>query len=113
MAIKLTSMLSSILLLAAIGAGPYAVYLAVLRGFWRAIGAILGGMSLGLAGLFASLKASDMYFQAIERKNDMFGFGQVLWGFFGLIYFLIVLVIVLLVSLSTFMMNRKSQGASR
>ena len=110
MAIKLTSMLSTILLLAAISAGPYAVYLAVLRRFWSAIGAILGGISLGLAGLFASLKASGMYFQAIQQKNDMLGFGQVLYGFFGLVYFLIVLVIVLLVSLSMWMMNRGKPG---
>ncbi|WP_242126050.1 hypothetical protein [Sphingobium sp. Sx8-8] len=102
MALKLTSLLYTVLICASVLSGPYAIYLAARMRLWRAIGAILAGLSLGLAGLFASLKASDMYFEALREHNphalnDMVGFGQVVLGFLGLLYFLAIFVLAVLV----------------
>ena len=100
---KFVWILSWLLLAIAFLAGPFSLYLASCSRFWKSVGTIILGIMIGVSGLFLSLIAAKMRYQELEEAgnkiaNDMFGYGQVLVGGLGLIYFLGVFVITLIIT---------------
>ena len=100
---KFVWILSWLLLAIAFLAGPFSLYLAACGRFWKSVGTIILGIMIGVSGLFLSLIAAKMRYQELEEAgnkitNDMFGYGQVLVGGLGLIYFLGVFVVTLIIT---------------
>jgi hypothetical protein len=78
--------------------GPWAIYLAARRTFWKASGAILLGILLTALALYLSVASERMHYAAVRASghhviNDMPGFGQVLLGGLSLIYFSCILLV--------------------
>ena len=84
--------LTMLLLLVSFVCGPYAVWLAARKTFFRGFGMILVGFAAGIGGLAASFQANRLHFDAMRQSgqevlNDMPGFGQALLFAMGIVYF--------------------------
>jgi ABC-type uncharacterized transport system permease subunit len=92
-------LLIAFLLLGSAACGPGAISVALRKSFGGGVAIIFGGIVAGIAGLILSLKLNQMQIEALRQAghpvvNDMPGFGQLLLGAMGLLYFACVLLAV-------------------
>ena len=92
-------LLITFLLLGSVACGPGAISVALRRSFGGGVAIIFAGIVAGIAGLIISVKLNQMEIEALRQAgtpviNDMPGFGQLVLGAAGLIYFAAVFLVV-------------------
>jgi hypothetical protein len=92
-------LLIALLLLWSAACGPGAIWMALRKSFGGGVAIIVAGIVAGISGLIVSLKLNQMHMEALRNagqraENDMAGFGQMLLGALGLLYFACVFLAV-------------------
>jgi hypothetical protein len=92
-------LLIAFLLLGSAACGPGAISVALRKSFGGGVAIIIAGIVAGISGLILSVKLNQMQIEALRQAgnpvvNDMPGFGQLVLGAMGLIYFACVFLVV-------------------
>ena len=109
-------LLIAFLLLGSAACGPGAISVALRKSFGGGVAIIFAGIVAGISGLILSLQLNQMQIQALRQAghpivNDMPGFGQLLLGAMGLIYFAGVFLVVVAAAIWRRFFRRESGNA--